>query len=198
MAIAGYLLNTPGGPVGERGTGYDYVLAGNGLFIEARVPLLAARVAVAWCNVRGLAPLEPYVRLANGPVPAVLLELAVNHMWSYPDEEMYLAIVWDGDGHRYSLKQPPQERSAIRVQYEVLPGTVLSLHSHGRMDPFFSHTDDQDEQGLLLSMVLGEVRPDMSGPPLARVRVCAYGYFSPVAAREVFDGYVPVREETSP
>ena len=61
MNPVGYLIKRPDGLEGERGVYYDYVLASNGIFIEAEGKLIAARVPVAECEVRGLAPLEPKV-----------------------------------------------------------------------------------------------------------------------------------------
>ncbi|MCK4265911.1 MAG: hypothetical protein KAX31_01425, partial [Thermoplasmata archaeon] len=61
MNPAGYLVNRKDGLYGKRGMFYDYILAENGLFIETEGKLMAARVPVAECAVRGLAPLEPKI-----------------------------------------------------------------------------------------------------------------------------------------
>ena len=192
--IVGYLVEGKDGRHGDPGTGYNYVLAGNGLFLETRNGLLDVRISLAEAEVRGLSPLDPYVTLVHGKVPSGLLQTAVNTMWLYPEEELYLAVVWDGQ--RYALKQPPQERSTARVSYEVVPDTVLSLHSHGRMHAFFSETDDRDETGLILSLVAGQVD---QWPIPALLRICAYGFFAPLPFREVIseDGPLPIREHTS-
>ena len=47
MNLAGYLAHTPRGDIGSRGTGYTYILARNGLFLEAENPLLRAKVLLA-------------------------------------------------------------------------------------------------------------------------------------------------------
>ena len=49
MKMVGYLVNHPDGLVGERGAYYNYILASNGLFIEAESPLIDARVPVTEC-----------------------------------------------------------------------------------------------------------------------------------------------------
>jgi hypothetical protein len=57
----GYLLKRHDGLAGDRGLYYNYILAANGLFIEAENSLIAARVPVAECEIRGLAPVEPKI-----------------------------------------------------------------------------------------------------------------------------------------
>jgi len=52
------------------------------------------------------------------------------------------------------------------------------------MRPFFSGTDDQDEQGLRLYMVVGRLDTLM---PEIEMRVGVYGYFAPILLNEVFD-----------
>ena len=65
----GYLVNHHGGPTGERGVGYDYVLAVDGLYVQSQGAHLAARVLLAPCRVRGLAPTTETVALRYGPIP---------------------------------------------------------------------------------------------------------------------------------
>ena len=47
ISPVGYLTNQMDGLHGSRGEYYDYLLGKNGLFIEARSPLLSVRVPVA-------------------------------------------------------------------------------------------------------------------------------------------------------
>ncbi|GAJ12486.1 unnamed protein product, partial [marine sediment metagenome] len=58
MKNVGYMTNHLDGLSGEKGLYYNYILASNGLFIEAENPSIAARVLVAECEIRGLAPME--------------------------------------------------------------------------------------------------------------------------------------------
>lgn len=69
------------------------------------------------------------------------------------------------------------------MRYERLPSTVLDIHSHGTMRPFFSGTDDKDEQGFRLYMVVGRLDTLV---PEVEMRVGVYGYFAPVQFEEVF------------
>ena len=48
---------------------YEFVLAGNGVFVRARRCGLEAMIPVSTCEIRGLQPVEPYVRLETGKIP---------------------------------------------------------------------------------------------------------------------------------
>jgi len=173
-------VNTREGLAGEPGLYYDYHLAANGLFIRAEGPLLAATVQIAQMQVRGLSPLEKMVEFTHGRIPRYLYELALATLAADPWYESYLAVTWEGG---YRLRQPPQEGRAGGVRYERLPNTGLDIHSHGSMGAFFSYTDDRDEQGLGLYMVVGRVDTLF---PEVELRVGVYGYFAPITFGEVF------------
>lgn len=177
----GYLVNTTEGLKGDPGLFYDYVMAGNGLFLKAKNAHLAATVCIAEQMVRGLAPLETTVQLIHGKIPLRFLNLALSMFCIKPDIEQYLAITWQGSS--YSLNVPSQKQSAASVTYDVIPDTVLGMHSHGVMDAFFSGTDDQDEQGFSLYAVVGDLRGLC---PTAELRLGVYGYFMHLDNSEVF------------
>lgn len=180
MRPIGYLLNTKEGPEGEPGLFYDYILAGNGLFVRARSPLLEATVLITPAPVRGLSPLEEKVELPQGKIPRRIYDLALPILCADPQRERFLAITWEGE---YCLIMPPQEGSAGGVEYERLSNTVLDIHSHGTMHAFFSGTDDRDEQGLRLYMVVGRLDTLL---PDVEMRVGVYGYFAPLELEDVF------------
>jgi PRTRC genetic system protein A len=100
------------------------------------------------------------------------------------DREQYLAITWEEE---YRLRMPAQDRNGASVKYEKLPYSVMDIHSHGHMDAFFSCTDDSDEKGLRLYMVIGKLDTLL---PEVEIRLGAYGYFAPISLEEVF--YVPI------
>lgn len=181
MKRVGYLINTERGPEGEPGLFYDYILARNGLFVRAENSLIEATVRIASAEVRGLSPLEEKVKLSSGKIPWRLLDLALSVLIATPDEERFLAITWEGD---YRLRCPRQEGTSGGVKYERLPNTVADIHSHGTMRPFFSSTDDEDEQGFAIYMVVGRLgEPE----PEVLLRVGIYGYFAPVSLEQVFE-----------
>lgn len=180
MKPVGYLTNYKEGLAGEPGLFYNYVLADNGLFVEAENPLLRVSVLIADAEVRGLRPKEEGVELVKGKIPRYLFNLALSVLFIDRYRERYLAVTWDNG---YHIRDTSEETSECSVKYGNLPSTVMDIHSHGSMRAHFSLTDDQDEQGLRLSMVVGRLDtliPDVD------VRVSVYGYFKYVSFDEVF------------
>jgi len=181
VKVVGYLVNHPDGTAGERGLYYNYILASNGLFIEAENPLLAARVPAAECEVRGLAPMETKVILTYGSIPQRFFDLALDTFLADPVNEHYVAVTGANGYHFYV---PVQDRSGDSVVYEVGESVVLDIHSHGRMRAGFSGQDNKDENGLKLYAVVGR----LNATPVVKLRVGVYGYFKTLAWGDVFDG----------
>jgi len=177
----GYLVNHQEGLSGERGLYYDYIFASNGVFIDADSPLMAARIPVAYCDIRGLAPIEPKVTLTFGSIPQRFFDLALDLFLSDISSEHYVAIVGDKGYHFYI---PVQDRSSGSVVYEVGSSVVLEMHSHGHMGAWFSTTDNLDETGMKLYGVVGK----LNATPIVKLRVGVYGYFHELSWKNVFDG----------
>ena len=188
MSFAGYQVCLPSGRSGDKGTAYTYVLAGNGLFLDVQGPLLEASAPIAPAQVRGLVSMEPRLFFRHGKIPPRFMDLALGVLQA-SSHEKYLAIRWEQDG--YSLSEPEQEGREADVQYSVLPGTVVNIHSHpGGLPAAFSGTDDSDDQGFGVSVVVADLDHLI---PVARCRVCMYGYFWEIPLAQVFEGPVGVR-----
>ena len=182
-APVGYLVNHKDGLTGAHGIGFDYVLGAGGVYAQSESAHLTARVSVAPCEVRGLAPVAEKVELAHGPIPAQLFELGLRWFLDDPSTERFFAVRWDGRSYR--LVVPEQEGTATRLEYTPPAGVVAEFHSHGTSRAFFSKTDDGDEQGFRIYGVVGRLdkyRPELS------LRVGVYGNFAPVEWSQVFDG----------
>ena len=179
-------MNHPAGLSGAHGIGYDYVLGSGGVYVQSESAHLTARVLVAPCVVRGLAPVTEKVELAHGPIPAALFELGLRWFQDTPDTERFFAVRWDGDAYR--LVVPEQEGTASSLEYTPPAGVVAEFHSHGGSRSFFSATDNRDEQGFRIYGVAG--RLDKPRPELS-LRVGVYGHFAPVEWSQVFDGPDP-------
>ncbi len=177
----GYLVNHTEGISGERGIYYNYIFASNGVFIEAENPLIAARIPVAECDIRGLVPIETKISLTYGSIPQRFFDLALDLFLSDSSSEHYAAITGDAGYHFYI---PVQDKSAGSVVYEVGSSVVLEMHSHGCMGARFSITDNTDETGLKLYGVIGK----LNVTPIVKLRIGVYGYFKELAWSEVFDG----------
>ena len=183
----GYLVNHPAGLSGVQGIGFDYVLGSGGVYVQSESAHLVARVLVAPCKVRGLAPVAEKVSLSHGPIPAQLFEVGLRWFQQAPDTERFFAVRWDGQAYR--LVVPEQAGTATSLAYRPPPaGVVAEFHSHGSLAAFFSATDDKDEQGFRVYGVAG--RLDTAESELA-LRVGVYGHFAPLAWSQVFDGPHP-------
>ena len=183
LTPVGYLVNHSGGLAGAHGIGFDYVLGSGGLYVQSESANLTARVLVAPCEVRGLAPVAEKVELAHGPIPARLFELGLGWFEDDPDTERFFAVRWDGRSYR--LVVPEQEGTATSLEYTPPAGVVAEFHSHGTSRAFFSATDNKDEQGFRIYGVVGRLnkyRPELS------LRVGVYGHFAPADWSQVFDG----------
>src|SRR5690606_525880 len=56
---------------------YQYLLAGNGLFIRAETRFFQVLIPATTCTVRGLPPLQPHFQLHTGRIPERLLAAAL-------------------------------------------------------------------------------------------------------------------------
>ena len=178
-------------PPPASGLAYDYLLAGDGLWLAAENAALRVRAPVARCTVRGLPPLGGRCELRHGRLPGWLWDgcVGIARTWAAVGLEVLLLATCDAAG-RYALVVPEQAVTAARVEYTppaLPPGTtvVLALHSHHRLPAYFSRTDNRDEQGLSLYGVLG--RLDTPRPEVA-LRAGAYGCWLPVPWAGVFAG----------
>ena len=174
------------GPPPRRAMAYDYVLAGDGLYLAARNCSLDVRVPVAAATVRGLPPLYPSVALRTGRLPQRLWEQIVTAARSLGAHglEVVLAVTHD-PAAGYRLVLPQQAVGPVHVRYRPVGEVVLEIHSHHRHPARFSPTDDADEQGLCLYGVLGRLDRERSEVAL---RVGAYGHFLPIPWETVFAG----------
>ncbi len=187
MKPVGYLLNRGESLNGEPGLFYDYIVAGNGLFIRtsrknlAQNTLIEATICIGPVEIRGLSPLEERIELVHGKIPRRLYDLSLSVLMASSDREQYLAITWEEE---YRLRMPSQERSETSVKYDKLPSSIMDIHSHGHMKAWFSCTDNEDEQGLKFYMVVGKLNTLL---PDVELRLGVYGYFAPLSIDEVFD-----------
>jgi PRTRC genetic system protein A len=182
MQGAGYLIATRAGITGEPGDFFDYVLSGNGLFLNARNTHLAATICIAPAEVRGLVPVTEKLQLIHGKIPRRFYELALATALIRPIKERFVAVTWENNA--YHLDYPEQEGKEAHVAYAIPEKLVLDIHSHGNMKAWFSGTDTADDQGFKLSMVIGKVEGKQ---PEYMMRLCCYGYFAALDFEEVFE-----------
>lgn len=166
--------------------GYQYVIAGNGLFIRAEDSRMSACIPIVLTQLHGLADIEPHVILKVPRVPNAflrsILESARRHL---PNEAMY-QLWFDGNSWRVSM--PAQSTTPTAARFQDNGATVIDLHSHGAMDAFFSPTDDGDERGFRLYVVIGNVNTER---PTLCARVGVYGHHWNIAPEIIFESIEP-------
>ena len=169
---------------------YEYIVAGNGLFVRAEDSRIAACIPLAYPKCRGLATVETYARLKLPRISGGFLKLILeNARRKLPDESAY-QFVYRAD--HWVCIRPEQQATPSSVDYADIPEAVIDLHSHAEMGAFFSGTDDQDEGGLRFYIVIGNV----GDVPTIKARVGVYGHRWPVPVSTLFDSlYIFVEEK---
>jgi PRTRC genetic system protein A len=175
---------------------YQYVLAGNGVFIHATRPGLQACVQVAEAEIKGLPPLQAFCHFLYPKVPyGALVEMHKRAQAAKTPAGNYLEILFhlisNLQDNKWQLRTPPQHQTpgscqpvegsaGVGSSYDL---ALVELHSHHRMQAYFSGTDDADERGFRVYAVMGEI--DNPLVPIS-VRVGVYGHFLNIPASSVF------------
>jgi PRTRC genetic system protein A len=184
--------------------GLLYRVAGNGLFKTARVAAAGLTVTVPVARaerpIRGLPPLAPTVDLAHGALPtdhfATILGLFAAAAALGVEAHAAIAV---RDGAYHLVRREVGVATGGRVRYRLHPEDgpiVLDIHSHQRLPPFFSATDDADDVGIAVYAVVGAFGDP--GGPAVRARLGALGHWWPVSLGALFDGPLGVRDLDAP
>lgn len=184
---------------------YAYILAGQGVIKMAHTPHFEAAIVTAGMNVAGL-PIYPVgIELHRPLIPAVWLYRVLQHARLCGDgiEQMYHFHWWPqssgpgfallGRGY-WRVSIPKQQATPLQVGYRGghESTVVLDLHSHHRMETFFSSTDDADEQGMRFYAVIGRISPTTW--PEIRLRIGVYGDWMEISPLVLFEGLGPFRK----
>ena len=178
---------------------YQYVLAGNGVFVRAETHFFTALLPVTACTVRGLPPLHPQFQLLVPRIPARLLDavLADARRARRPDNGLNEVLYqFHHHGRAVQVKKPAQQATPTSVATSVTTAVadaatlMCDLHSHGNMRAFFSQTDNADEQEARLYAVIGR----LDSEPELRLRVGVYGYWQPLPLTAVFTANGPFKD----
>ncbi len=131
----------------------------------------------------GATPVGGFIKKENLPWPSVdLLKEIVDRFVAEPEIEHLAYVVWDND--HYEVVWPRQIANRVSVVGEGIVETenrfiFLQIHSHGRLDAFFSGTDDQDEVRTGLYGVIGNIgRGNLGNIPHASFRMSVGGRFN--------------------
>ena len=175
---------------------YQYVLAGNGVFVRAETRFFTALLPVTASTVRGLPPLRPQFQLLVPRIPARLLDAVLTDArrarrpdHGRPDNGLNEVLYqFHHHGRAVQVKKPAQQATPTSVATDVTTAVanaatiICDLHSHGNMRAFFSQTDNADEQGARLYAVIGR----LDSEPEMRLRVGVYGYWLALPLTAVF------------
>lgn len=136
---------------------FEYVLAGNGLFIRSRREGLDAMIPEMLCKVIGLASVTPYVHMDQRISQSILADAVAMAMDVYPNEILF----WlNYESQTWDLFVPEQDASQGSVK-PVDPyhprgvNALVDMHSHGPFQAVFSSTDNSDETGFRLYVCIG-------------------------------------------
>lgn len=130
-------------------------------------------------------------RMTAPKIPGSILQEIKRRFRRDPSKEAAVQIFYDAWEKEYAVYEPPQRRRSGSVSYlrnsrmEAEKVLVMDVHSHGKMNAFFSAIDDYDEKGVQLYMVLGQMdRPACS----YALRAGMAGYFASLPIEDIFDG----------
>lgn len=171
---------------------FDFVFAGNGVFVHAERPELEVCFPIQAAEIRGLPAMLPMFdfRLPRIPESFVGALIRDANLRAEKGLETLFHLCWSGlalmdDG--WVGYEPEQARTAGSCRPLAGGGSheraIVEVHSHHSMAAKFSETDDGDETGFRLYGVVGRL-PDK---PEIRMRVGVYGYFWEIPATWVMD-----------
>jgi PRTRC genetic system protein A len=127
-----------------------YLVAGNGIFVEARSRAMTVRALL--CRPEGKLPygsLEPCVRKVGGGIPRALQDRFIAHARTQLPNEAGGLILWRSNAYELVLPEP-EEASPGRIRYsmhDIDPlDIVIDMHTHGFGSAFFSVRDDVDDK----------------------------------------------------
>jgi len=163
LTLVNARLAGEGAPPAPLGT---YVLARHFILLEAERDEYRAAVPVSIVcpPIDGLpddrpalvwkVPQPPLELLTHRILPAFLTAARPT---DGPCAEALANLVWNGI--YWSVHYPEQDASggSVHTTEPLPPGAVVQLHSHGCMRPFWSPTDNADEQGFLIYIVVGRL-----------------------------------------
>src|ERR1043165_2434297 len=137
---------------------YAYIMAGNGVFLYAKREDLEVLIPISRASIAGLPPVEPFVNMPR--VPAILIDHILQSSKENLPNEILFWFNFDHDQQVWNVDAPLQ----VCRPASVFPAdkndplgikALIDLHSHALMEPFFSPTDNNDEQGF---RIFAEIR----------------------------------------
>lgn len=162
--------------------GHRFLVAANGLWLEVLRPWLTARVQVAYSEVPlPFGELDQSIQYAFGAreLGSVQRRFLEDARGALPDECAAWAVYSEETGkldYRPLIADAasPGGVSFHRPRLADHEHLAIDLHSHGKLEAFFSATDDTDDLGeIKIAVVAGTV----DAAPTFASRLCLLGAF---------------------
>lgn len=173
------------GSLPDMAAGQRIILAANGVFVQVKLDWLDCiqRLAPALPVPLPYGTVEERLAFAFGVLPIRLIEEFIEAgRRGLPDEVAGALIYSCGTGALRLALCEPLDASPDRIDYSVPPmdadeTLAVDLHTHGRAAPFWSATDDRDDQGIKVAGVFGLLHQPR---PQAEFRLVINGSFRPL------------------
>lgn len=166
---------------------FEYLLAGNGLFLRAKRREFAVSLPLSMQKISGLPNTSIGISWARPRLTAylwqeILLHAQQKHTSSNFKEEVYL-IYWDKALGSWQWRASGREHSwASTVADDTLPeyaDCCIELHTHPPGALHFSRADDRDELGKFRMFA---ILLDVHDKPKIRFRCGVYDHLIPIPA----------------
>lgn len=140
-----------------------FIIASDGVYIEARTPTIHARLRVSETKQPfPYGKVEETIKLYGERIPFAVIEQARKRAVESSPKEWGGSICWTPE-RGYWLDEPEiLVQTGASLSYRntaVDPTLVVDIHSHGLHKPFFSKTDNEDDKergGIYVAAVIGE------------------------------------------
>ena len=164
--------------------GHRFLVAGDGLWVEAGTPWLRARMPLSRSSVAlPFGAIESVLEFKCGKLPRTLFQAFIETAREASPKETAAIITWHCDTGEFRLVSIAVEAGKSHVRYErprLAEGEflVVDMHSHGTLPACFSAQDDADDFGeIKLAVVVGHC--DTEAPEVT-ARLCLLGLYIPL------------------
>jgi PRTRC genetic system protein A len=173
------------GSLPDFGGGQRIILAANGVFVQVKLDWLDCiqRLAPALPIPLPYGTVQEHLTFSFGVLPIRLIEDFIEAGRRGLPNEVAGALIYSRRTRSLRLALcEPLDASPDRINYRVPPmdadeTLAVDLHTHGRGRPFWSLTDDRDDQGIKVAGVFGFLHLPQ---PRAEFRLVLNGRFRPL------------------
>jgi PRTRC genetic system protein A len=170
---------------------FEYLLAGNGLFIRAKRREFSVSLPVCRERVKGLPEVKSGIVWHKPRIPGLIWRQILENARKGSDsalfrEDVYV-VFWHERASQWCWKNIGKERSWARAladdSLSEYGEACIELHTHPSGATHFSVTDDRDEEGKF--RIFG-ILVDVHTPnPKIRFRCGVYDYFAQIPANYI-------------